>query len=51
MTYKELYEAIKPFALDKVYNNDEVEVFNSGYDGKVYLKVISVDEDGQIEVG
>jgi hypothetical protein len=62
MTYKELYEAIKPFATDKVYQNDIVTVINSTptgvfadirgrYNHSSTLRLIAVDEDGQIEVG
>ena len=52
MTYKELYEAIKPFATDKVYQNDIVVVVNAAIGGhNETLRVLAVTEDGEIEVG
>jgi hypothetical protein len=49
MTYKELYEAIKPFATDKVYQNDIVVVIYPSED-RFSMRVVAVTDDGEIEV-
>jgi superfamily I DNA and RNA helicase len=58
MTYKELYEAIKPFATDKVYQDDIVVVIDNGRKQGIFadlrpsmFRVIAVTDDGEIEVG
>jgi hypothetical protein len=51
MTYKELYEAIKPFATDKVYGDEEVVVVFSTPAEVHRLGILEVDDDGQLEVG
>lgn len=47
MTYKKLYEKLKEFALDSVYQNDEVDVSLYATFGESFV-VQDVTEDGYI---
>lgn len=50
MTYKELYEAIKPFALDKVYKDDIIVIRVPFLGTNQQLRVVEVTDDGEVVV-